>query len=153
MEDDSYCVLGSGAGASFFGGADLFELGDWLPISAERGDDEMGNSETQNTAVAIVAGLVLGAVTGALLGLLFAPGSGKSTRAEIEDVSEKLKAKTEAALGELRHSVEELVDSTRQYMDDTRARVEASIEAGKQAAAETREHLGSVVEKQTGQSI
>ncbi|MCA1595175.1 MAG: hypothetical protein LC772_01935, partial [Chloroflexi bacterium] len=59
----------------------------------------------------------------------------------------------EEALNELRQSVEDLVDSTRQYMDDTRERMEASIEAGKAAAAETREQLSTVIERQTGQAL
>jgi gas vesicle protein len=116
-------------------------------------EPERGSMDSRNTAVAVVAGVALGAVTGALLGLLFAPGSGEKTRADLEDCSDRLRDRTDQALGELRLSVEELVESTRRYMDDTRERVEASIEAGKQAAAETREQLSSVVEKQTGQSI
>ncbi|HET6384231.1 MAG TPA: YtxH domain-containing protein [Armatimonadota bacterium] len=113
----------------------------------------MSESETRTTALVILGGVALGALTGALVGLLYAPASGRTTRSEIEDASEKLRIRTEAALGDLRKSVEDLVDSTKKYMDDTRARVEASIEAGKQAAAETKEQLGAVVEKQTGQPL
>jgi len=113
----------------------------------------MSDTGRSSTPLIILAGLALGALTGAVVGLMFAPASGRKTRSEIEDVSERLKQRTDSALDELRQSVEDLVDSTRQYMDDTRARVEASIEAGKQAAAETKEQLSSVVEKQTGQSL
>lgn len=113
----------------------------------------MNERDKRSVVLVILGGVLLGAATGAAAGLLLAPGSGSKTRSDIEDASDRLRGRTEAALGELRNSVEELVNSTKQYMEDTKARMDASIEAGKQAAAETKEQLSTVVEKQTGQSL
>ncbi|MDQ2730548.1 MAG: YtxH domain-containing protein [Armatimonadota bacterium] len=113
----------------------------------------MNDRDKRSAALVILGGVLLGVATGAVTGLLLAPGSGSKTRSDIEDAGDRLRGKTEAALGELRTSVEELVTSTKQYVEDTRARMDASIEAGKQAAAETKEQLSTVVEKQTGQSL
>ncbi len=62
----------------------------------------MNNSEDKNALVYLLAGFGLGALIGALAGLLFAPKTGTETREEIADRVKELKGKTEEWIAEQR---------------------------------------------------
>jgi gas vesicle protein len=64
--------------------------------------DEIVN---RNTAAALIAGTLLGAV----VALLFAPQSGRKTRRDIRQFAEKAGNKAEAARLELQHSIDNIM--------------------------------------------
>lgn len=62
----------------------------------------MNHSEDRNSLVYLLAGFGLGALIGALAGLLFAPKSGDETRDELNSKLKELKGKTEDWISEQR---------------------------------------------------
>ena len=86
------------------------------------------------TGLKVTAGFVAGATTGALLGLLFAPNSGKKTRKlvarEVRDVEEELER---SAQKKLRKAKETLTD-----------KVDELTEAGKEAIGSLKKNLTEV---------
>ncbi len=62
----------------------------------------MNHSEDKNSLVYLLAGFGLGALIGALAGLLFAPKSGDETRDELNVKLKELKGKTEDWISEQR---------------------------------------------------
>ena len=62
----------------------------------------MNNSEDKNALVYLLAGFGLGALIGAIAGLLFAPKAGTETREELGGRLKELKGKTEDWIAEQR---------------------------------------------------
>jgi gas vesicle protein len=62
----------------------------------------MNNSEDKNALVYLLAGFGLGALIGAIAGLLFAPKAGSETREELGGRLKELKGKTEDWIAEQR---------------------------------------------------
>jgi gas vesicle protein len=71
--------------------------------------DEVVN---RNTAVALLAGALLGAG----VALLFAPQSGRKTRRDIRHFAEKVGNKAEAARIELRHSINNIIEDAEEKL-------------------------------------
>lgn len=87
------------------------------------------------------APFVWGAALGAGLALLFAPRSGRQTRAEIRDSVHRLRDQAEEAVRGVQRSVTDTVGGVR---EDVRDRVDAAREAfdaGRRAARDTRRGL------------
>jgi len=81
---------------------------------------------------------VWGALIGAGLALLFAPRSGRQTRAEIRDGVQRLRDQAEEAVRDAQRTVVDRYDTVR---GDVRGRVDAArdaFEAGRRAAREAR---------------
>lgn len=84
------------------------------------------NDSTHNTAKSGIAlgSLALGAIAGAIAGILFAPKSGKETRDEITDTLTKVKDEVAVRLSELKDITQEtyhnVVNSVVQAYHDTR---------------------------------
>lgn len=81
-----------------------------------------------------MAGLFIGGVLGALIGLLLAPQSGEETRAQISERGIELR-------GELQKRAGELQEKMPTFVDEQRTRVEEAIEKGKEAAAKKRQEI------------
>lgn len=62
----------------------------------------MNSDNDKNSLIYLLAGFGLGALIGALAGLLLAPKSGEETRGELETKVKDLKGKTEEWLAEQR---------------------------------------------------
>jgi len=62
----------------------------------------MNNQDDKNALVYLLAGFGLGALIGAVAGLLFAPKAGEETRHELADRMKELKSKTEDYVAEQR---------------------------------------------------
>ena len=84
------------------------------------------NDYTQEAAKSGIAigSLALGAIAGAIAGILFAPKSGRETRDEIKDTLTKVKDDVAVRLSELKDITQEtyhnVVDSVVQAYQDTR---------------------------------
>jgi len=68
----------------------------------------------RNTAAALIAGVLLGAG----VALLFAPQSGRKTRRDIRQFTEKVGNKAEAARLELQHSIDNIIDDVEEKLKE-----------------------------------
>jgi gas vesicle protein len=103
-----------------------------------------------------VKGIIFGGIIGAVLGILFAPQSGRKTREDISGKAEELltKAKKEyemalkksgkaydSAVKQLKH----LESSTKQKVGEMEEKVDELTELGKEAFHDTKSHLTKAV--------
>lgn len=103
-----------------------------------------------------IKGVFLGGVIGAVIGILYAPQSGKKTREDINRTAEELLAKAkqeyeatlkksgkayESAVKQLNH----LKSSTKDKVGEMEEKVEELTELGKEALHETKDHLTKAV--------
>ncbi len=72
----------------------------------------------------IVAGILIGAAAGAVLGVLFAPDKGEKTR-------KKLMKKGSDFTGSLKDKVNEFVDGIRDHFENAKTEAEEVVEEGK----------------------
>jgi gas vesicle protein len=89
------------------------------------------------------AGLFLGGLAGAALGLLLAPQPGEETRRRIAERGIELHH-------ELEKRATDLQDKVPTFVDEQRARVEEAIEKGKEAAAKKRQEILGQLEAEKG---
>ncbi len=80
------------------------------------------NGTSGSTGTSVVIGLVLGALVGAGVALLFAPGSGRETRKRLADTGRHLGG---AALDKL--------DQARDTVEDLKQDAKSALEAGREA--------------------
>jgi gas vesicle protein len=73
----------------------------------------MSQSEDKNALVYLLAGFGLGALIGALAGLLFAPKSGSETRDELASKAKELKGKSEEWIKEQKSRAQHMIDEKR----------------------------------------
>jgi gas vesicle protein len=66
-----------------------------------------------NSAESFVKGLLFGAVTGVVAGILLAPKSGAETREDIKKLAEELKDKAEDAYAKARREVEKKIEQVK----------------------------------------
>jgi len=93
----------------------------------------------------LLLGLGLGALIGAAAAVLLAPQSGSDTRQDLMELTDRVKQRTEEMVTELKNNLDELSAKSRDLVDSTRERVEAAIEAGKEAAEVKRHELEAQV--------
>lgn len=89
----------------------------------------------------ILAGLVVGAILGAGLSLLFAPQSGKRTRKDIARFARKTKDKAEELASDLMESLSDLAD---EISDKT----SEAISKGKGLTADAKKEILKAIERQ-----
>ena len=98
---------------------------------------------------AFVSGFMIGGLIGAAVALLLAPQSGEETRMMIRDKGIELKDQVETTAGDARVRAEELAQDARAraseaqqrgqvVLEQQKSRIEEAIEAGKQAAKDTK---------------
>lgn len=101
----------------------------------------MGNRSSG--VLEFAAGLFLGGLLGAVLGLLMAPQSGEETRRQLSERGIELRDEVQKRAGELQDKLPSVVE-------EQRSRVQEAIEKGKEAAARTREEILGQIEAQRG---
>jgi gas vesicle protein len=133
-------------------------------VTGERKENET-MAENDSDFGTFLVGFIIGGLAGAAAALLLAPQSGEETRTLIRDKSIELKDKAmetaeeariraEEAAAEARARAEELTQQARaraeelqqrgkQVLEEQKHRIETAMEAGKKAAQEKKEELGS----------
>jgi gas vesicle protein len=80
-----------------------------------------------------VKGLIIGGLIGAVLGILYAPKSGKETREEISHSAEELLKKTKAQYEEVCKKIENLADQEKELLIGKKEKIKKAFEAGAEA--------------------
>jgi gas vesicle protein len=96
----------------------------------------------------VIAAVVIGAAAGYVAGILTAPKSGKETRADIKNVTDKYVADAQAKLQSIREDlsslIEEASDKAKLYSDKGKKEVAALVEKAKSAQVKAKTVLGAV---------
>lgn len=95
----------------------------------------------------VLLGVGLGVLVGAVVALLFAPKSGRDTREDVAQAAGWARDRAETVIEELKGSLDELSRRTRDLVETYRGRVDAAVEAGRQAADERKAELQARVEE------
>lgn len=78
-------------------------------------------------------GLLIGGLIGAVVGILYAPKSGKATREDIRDSSEELLEKAKRQYEETYRKIEKLADREKESIIGKKERLRKALEAGVEA--------------------
>lgn len=96
----------------------------------------------------VLAAVVIGAAVGYVTGLLTAPKSGKETREDIKNATEKYRVEASARLNALKDELSVLVDDAsqkaRQYSDKGKKEIAVLVDKAKLAQGKAREVLSAV---------
>ena len=102
-------------------------------------------SEKQGKRFGGLSAFFFGGLVGSVLGLLFAPMSGRKTRQKIRDASTVVKEKAISTSHRVKNvtteKVTDLVGKGKAEVDDTTESVKAAVEAGKTAFVEKKSEL------------
>jgi gas vesicle protein len=80
-----------------------------------------------------VKGFIVGSLIGAALGILYAPKSGRDTRASIRKSTEELLAKVQEQYDETREKIEKLARHEKELYGEKKERLKKALEAGVEA--------------------
>lgn len=80
-----------------------------------------------------IKGIIIGGLIGAVLGILYAPKSGKETREEIRRSSEELLEKAKEQFEELSQKVEKLAGKEKELLAEKKEKVKKALDAGVEA--------------------
>ena len=86
-----------------------------------------------------VKGLLVGGAIGAVLGILYAPKSGKETREDICRKTDDLLAKAKDEYELAAKKVSELAEKGKETVQDSRSRLKRAVDAGVEAYREEQE--------------
>ncbi|MCB0288680.1 MAG: YtxH domain-containing protein [Calditrichaeota bacterium] len=92
-------------------------------------------SEQTNGAVEFTKGLLIGGIIGTVIGILYAPKSGKRTRREIYNKSVHLRNDAEAKLMEAQEKTAEVLDEAASRFETARRDAEAALRNIKEKTA------------------
>jgi gas vesicle protein len=80
-----------------------------------------------------VKGLLIGGLLGAVVGILYAPKSGKATREDIRDSAEELLGKAKRQYEDAYRKIEELAHQEKESIVGKKERLKKAVEAGVEA--------------------
>jgi gas vesicle protein len=100
----------------------------------------------------ILTTLLIGLSAGFVLGILFAPKSGKETRKEIKDKSEELVKKSKDSLDEIAGKTKDYVDKSKSKLAELKSRGEDFVGKSKKTISGISKVIGSEA-KETGKKI
>lgn len=103
---------------------------------------------SNNSGLEFFKGLLFGGAIGAVVGLLYAPKSGRETREELKQKGKEYKDDAEAKLELAQKRAEELLDEVKKQLEEYRNEVKGKVGEVRQQAAHVLEDGKSVVEGQ-----
>jgi gas vesicle protein len=110
------------------------------------------DGEKQGNGLVVLLAFFTGGLIGSLLGLLFAPMTGRETRERIRDASTDVKDRTLSTAQRAREAttetVTDLVGKSRAQVDDATENVRAVVEAGKTAFVEKKSELANILSRE-----
>ena len=101
----------------------------------------------------IFTGLFIGAIAGAAIALLYAPGPGDETRDYIRQKSIELKHQADDIAGEATHQADSLRTKGQAFLDEQKKRLQEAIDEGQKAAARRKAELLSQLEQQADDTV
>ena len=99
-----------------------------------------------------LAGLILGGLTGAAVGLLLAPQTGEETQAQLREKGIELKERVAELSEEARKKAEQWQEEGRAAIEKQKAHDGEAIEEGKKAATKKKKELVEQLEKESGKA-
>src|SRR4030042_1252970 len=114
--------------------------------------EEKNGNNGKNYFPGILASLLFGLSAGFVLGILFAPKSGKETRKEIKEKSEELIKKSKNSLDEIAGKTKDYVDKSKATLAELKSKGEDFVEKGKEKIVGVSKVIGSGV-KEAGKKI
>ena len=99
-----------------------------------------------------LAGVIIGGLIGAAVGLLLAPQPGEETREQLVEKGIELKERVAELSEEARKKAEELHEEGRTVLETQTVRVKEAIEEGKKAASKKKKDLLQELEKESDQA-
>jgi gas vesicle protein len=108
--------------------------------------DSNNYSDSSNVGSKVLLGILAGAATGAILGILFAPDRGMETRRKIGEGSKEV-------ANNLKDKFSEFVDSVADKYETAKESASDLLEQGKQKASSLASNLKSDVSSATGSGI
>jgi gas vesicle protein len=114
-------------------------------------DDHEG--EVQRGVGLLIAGFAIGALVGSVVGLLFAPKSGKELREDIKDKSAEYYGKAKETAAKTYEATKEKVgtyyDAAKDYLDEKVSGIKGAVETGIRTAKERIKKTGESVEEES----
>lgn len=114
--------------------------------------EEKNGNNGKNYFPGILTSLLFGLSAGFILGILFAPKSGKETRKEIKEKSEELIKKSKDSLDEIAGKTKDYVDKSKVTLAELKSKGEDFVEKGKEKIVGVSKVIGSGV-KEAGKKI
>jgi gas vesicle protein len=99
-----------------------------------------------------LAGVLIGGLIGAAVGLLLAPQPGEETREQLRERGIELKERVVELSEEARRKAEEFQEEGRATLETQTGRVKEAIEEGKKAATKKKKDLLEQLEKESEQT-
>jgi gas vesicle protein len=104
-------------------------------------------NENKNCAGGIAIALFTGIAVGAVLGILFAPKSGKETRQELLERGEKFVEASKVSISDLMEKTRDITETGRQRFEEMKVMGEELLEKGKKKAKKTAKKVKDIVEE------
>lgn len=119
--------------------------------------NHLGKEDTMNKSGDFIAGIVIGGLIGAAIGILYAPKSGKETREDLgrkaDELLTKAKEEYETAVEKSRKIYEETVQrlksmekTAREKAEKVEEKIDAYAEQGKETIQEGKSRLKKAIE-------
>ena len=99
-----------------------------------------------------IAGLILGGLIGAAVGLLLAPQTGEETQAQLREKGIELKERVAELSEEARKKAEQWQEEAHAVVEEQKAHLGEAIEEGKRAATKKKRELVEQLEKESGKA-
>lgn len=118
------------------------------------------SNEGQNNGLGMIFAFFTGFMAGAVISLLYAPGSGKETRQKIRDksieardrtvefaqeTSESARQSAQNLMEQGRESVQDIVDTSKERLQEAGVQVKSAVETGRKVSADVRTKIAGSV--------
>jgi gas vesicle protein len=93
----------------------------------------MARYDNEDSGAGTALAFLAGAIVGAVAGILLTPKSGQETRRAIKDYAEQTEEEILEKAKEARAALDEVIERGKRYVAEKKADVEAAVKAGREA--------------------